>query len=124
MKRRLPTIRKGAVVLAAISVPPLTAHANRHAPSPAHPGSPAAAANAEPIPASAIAKLGKTALDQQDEITRLRQELSDEITSRAIKSLSPWPTTRVVTGSPGQWLALCCSPCRAGQPRTRSSRAR
>ena len=33
MKRRLPTTRKGEPVLAAISLPPLTDDANRHAPS-------------------------------------------------------------------------------------------
>ena len=32
MKRRLPTIRKGETVLAAISLPPLTADANRQTP--------------------------------------------------------------------------------------------
>jgi hypothetical protein len=53
MKRRLPTIRKGEVTLAAISIPPLTADANRHAPSGAHPGKPAAAANAAPTEATA-----------------------------------------------------------------------
>ena len=53
MKRRLPTTRKGEPVLAAISVPPLTDDANRHAPSPSHPGRPAAAANAAPTAASA-----------------------------------------------------------------------
>ena len=53
MKRRLPTIRKGESLLAAISLPPLTDDANRHAPSRSHPGSPAAASNAAPIAASA-----------------------------------------------------------------------
>src|SRR2546429_5976650 len=53
MKRRLPTTRKGEPVLAAISLPPLTDDANRHAPSPGHPGNPAAAANAAPTAASA-----------------------------------------------------------------------
>src|SRR6266516_7285925 len=53
MKRRLPTSRKGEVVLAAISLPPLTEHANRHTPSASHPGRPAAAPNAAPIAASA-----------------------------------------------------------------------
>jgi hypothetical protein len=53
MKRRLPTIRKGEVMLAVISLPPVTADANRQVPCPAQPGSPAAAANAAPIPASA-----------------------------------------------------------------------
>ena len=32
MKRRLPTISQGEVVLAAISLPPLTDDANRHRP--------------------------------------------------------------------------------------------
>src|SRR5438045_3474622 len=53
MKRRLPATRKGEPVLAAISLPPLTDEANRHAPSRSHPGRPAAAANAAPIAASA-----------------------------------------------------------------------
>src|SRR5260370_688325 len=53
MKRRLPTIRKGEVALAAISLPPLTDDANRHTPRPAHPGSAAAASKAAPIAASA-----------------------------------------------------------------------
>ena len=53
MKRRLPTTRKGEPVLAAISLPPLTDAANRHAPSCSHPGKPAAASNAAPIAASA-----------------------------------------------------------------------
>ena len=38
MKRRLPTTRKGEIVLAAISLPPLTDDANRHAPTASHPG--------------------------------------------------------------------------------------
>ena len=37
MKRRLPTTYQGETVLAAISLPPVTAEANRHAPSPAPP---------------------------------------------------------------------------------------
>jgi hypothetical protein len=49
----LPITRKGEPVLAAISLPPLTDAANRHAPSSSHPGRPAAAANAAPIAASA-----------------------------------------------------------------------
>lgn len=53
MKRRLPTIRKGEPLLAAISLPPLTADANRHRPSASHPGSPAAASNAARMAASA-----------------------------------------------------------------------
>ena len=53
MKRRLPTIRKGELLLAAISFPPLTADANRHGPSASHPGSPATASNAALIAASA-----------------------------------------------------------------------
>jgi hypothetical protein len=53
MKRRFPTISQGAIVLAAIRLPPLTAQANRHRPSPAHPGRPAAAPNAAPIAATA-----------------------------------------------------------------------
>ncbi len=53
MKRRLPTIRKGEVALAAISLPPLTDEANRHTPRPAHPGSGHAASKAAPIAASA-----------------------------------------------------------------------
>src|SRR5439155_5046064 len=53
MKRRLPATRKGEPVLAAISLPPLPDDAHRHAPSPAHPGNPAAAANAAPTAASA-----------------------------------------------------------------------
>ena len=40
-------------MLAAISLPPLTDDANRHAPSRRHPGRPAAASNAAPIAASA-----------------------------------------------------------------------
>ena len=35
--------------MAAISLPPVTDEANRHAPSRPHPGRPAAAANAAPI---------------------------------------------------------------------------
>jgi len=53
MKRRLPTTRKGEVVLAATSLPPLTADANRHTPTASHPGKLAAAPNAASIPASA-----------------------------------------------------------------------
>jgi len=53
MKRRLPITYQGEVMLAAISLPPLTADANRHAPSSAHPGRPDAAANAAPIAAAA-----------------------------------------------------------------------
>ena len=53
MKRRLPTTYQGETVLAAISLPPLTDDANRHAPSRSHPGKPAAAENAAPIAASA-----------------------------------------------------------------------
>ena len=53
MKRRLPMIRKGELALAAIRLPPVTADANRHGPSGSQPGSPAAAANAAPIAATA-----------------------------------------------------------------------
>ena len=40
-------------MLAAISLPPLTADANRHSPAASHPGSPAAAPNAAVIAVSA-----------------------------------------------------------------------
>ena len=40
MKRLLPTISQGEVVLAAISLPPLTDDTNRHRPTASHPGSP------------------------------------------------------------------------------------
>ena len=50
MKRRLPTTRKGEIVLAAISLPPLTDDTNRHTPSASHPGKQAAAPNAALIP--------------------------------------------------------------------------
>ena len=53
MKRRLPTTRKGEIMLAAISLPPLTADANRQAPAASQPGSELAAANAAPTAASA-----------------------------------------------------------------------
>jgi hypothetical protein len=53
MKRRLPTISQGEVALAAISLPPLTAQANRHKPAASHPGSAHAAPNAESIAANA-----------------------------------------------------------------------
>ena len=53
MKRRLPTIRKGEIALAAISLPPLTDDANRHRPAASHPGKPAAASNAAVIAVSA-----------------------------------------------------------------------
>ena len=53
MKRRLPIIRKGEDALAASRLPPVTAQANRHRPSAAQPGSPAAAVNAAPIAATA-----------------------------------------------------------------------
>jgi hypothetical protein len=53
MKRRLPTIRKGEIVLAASNLPPLTADANRHRPSASHPGSAVAASNAAAIAVSA-----------------------------------------------------------------------
>lgn len=53
MKRRLPITRKGEIMLAAISLPPLTADANRHSPAAAHPGRAAAAVNAPPTAATA-----------------------------------------------------------------------
>ncbi len=53
MKRRLPITRKGEIMLAAISLPPLTADANRHAPAASQPGSALAAAKAVPIAATA-----------------------------------------------------------------------
>jgi hypothetical protein len=53
MKRLFPTISHGAIVLAANRVPPLTAQANRHRPSPAHPGRPHALSNAAVTAASA-----------------------------------------------------------------------
>ena len=46
MKRLLPMTRKGEVALAASRLPPVTALANRHRPSTAQPGRPAAAVNA------------------------------------------------------------------------------
>src|SRR5262249_5572769 len=48
-----PTTRKGEIMLAAISRPPLTADANRHAPAASHPGRALAAANAAPTAATA-----------------------------------------------------------------------
>src|SRR5262249_59191806 len=53
MKRRAPMIRKGEDALAASRLPPVTTQANRHRPSTAQPGSPAAAVNAAPIAATA-----------------------------------------------------------------------
>src|SRR6266581_8762958 len=53
MKRRLPTTRKSELLLAAISLPPLTDDANRHTPTASHPGRQAAAPNAAPTAASA-----------------------------------------------------------------------
>lgn len=53
MKRRLPTMNQGETVLAATSLPPVTAEANRHAPNRPHPGRAAAAVNAAPIAPSA-----------------------------------------------------------------------
>jgi hypothetical protein len=53
IKRRLPTTYQGETVLAAISLPPVTAEANRHAPRRSYPGGLAAAANAAPIVVSA-----------------------------------------------------------------------
>jgi uncharacterized coiled-coil protein SlyX len=44
-----------------------------------------------------VSNLGRMVIDQGHEITRLRQELDRELTSRAIASLTPRPTTRVVT---------------------------
>jgi hypothetical protein len=41
---------------------------------------------------SLVARLGRMVVEQGQEITRLRQELDRELTSRAIASLSPWPT--------------------------------
>jgi hypothetical protein len=38
-------------------------------------------------------KMGHVLVDQQRQIDRLREELSDEITANAIKHLTPWPTT-------------------------------
>ena len=53
MKRRLPTINQGGFVLVAINIAPHAADTNRHIPSGAHPGSPAAASHAAAIAASA-----------------------------------------------------------------------
>ena len=53
MKRRLPITSQGEDALAASRLPPVTALANRHRPSTAHPGSPAAAANAAEIAVTA-----------------------------------------------------------------------
>jgi hypothetical protein len=49
MKRLLPMTIQGEDTLAASRLPPVTALANRHAPSAAHPGRAAAAVNAAPI---------------------------------------------------------------------------
>jgi hypothetical protein len=58
-KRRLPTTNQGEVVLAAISLPPLTDDANRHRPAISHPGRPAAASNAAVIAVSASRPPGR-----------------------------------------------------------------
>ena len=79
MKRRLPTTRKGEPVLAAISVPPLTDDANRHAPSPSHPGRPAAAANAAPTAASANGRLSGRADHLPAQLHRQRREPGAEL---------------------------------------------
>jgi hypothetical protein len=39
-----------------------------------------------------VGDLGRMVVDQGQEIERLRHELDHEMTSRAIASLSPWPT--------------------------------
>lgn len=48
MKRLPPMTSQGEDALAASRLPPVTALANRHAPSTAHPGRPDAASNAAP----------------------------------------------------------------------------
>lgn len=53
MKRRLPTIINGTSVLAASSLPPLTAETNRHRPTAHQPGKPVAASHEPSIASSA-----------------------------------------------------------------------
>jgi hypothetical protein len=53
MKRRLPTINQGESVLVAISFPPLIVEMNRHNPTCAQPGNPAAARHAATTAANA-----------------------------------------------------------------------
>jgi hypothetical protein len=53
MKRRLPTTNQSEFVLVPSSAPPLTADKNRHDPTAAQPGNPAAACQAAAIAANA-----------------------------------------------------------------------
>lgn len=53
MKRRLPTTIQSGFVLAAINIAPVAADTNRHDPSAAHPGRPAAASQAATMAANA-----------------------------------------------------------------------
>ena len=53
MKRRLPTIIESGFVLVAINIAPQAAETNRHHPSAAQPGRPAAASHAAAMAASA-----------------------------------------------------------------------
>jgi hypothetical protein len=43
------------------------------------------------------AQLGSTVIKLQGDVDRLQAQMSHELTSRAIQSLSPWPTRHVVT---------------------------
>jgi hypothetical protein len=75
MKRRVPMISQGEVALAASRLPPVTALANRHCPSAAQPGRPAAAVNAAPA-AVVPPPSGLTAADLEDAIRQAAANLT------------------------------------------------
>ena len=90
MKRRLPTTYQGETVLAAISRPPVTAEANRHAPTRRHPGSPAAAANAAPTAASANrARPGRRRDRRTAQLHRQRRERHPQLPAAGPEPADP-----------------------------------
>jgi len=79
MKRRVPMIRKGEDALAASRLPPVTAQANRHRPSTAQPGSPAAAVNAAEMIVGDLPRFTAVSIGWHDDVNDAREDIAQAI---------------------------------------------
>ena len=102
MKRLLPTISQGEVVLAAISLPPLTDDTNRHRPTASHPGKPAAASNASVIAVKRkAARLSRRADRLAAQIDGQRRERDPEFPGTCPEPAHPAPRRGMRHAGPG-----------------------
>ena len=120
MKRRLPTIRKGEAVLAAISLPPLTDDANRHRPSrPAIPASPPPRRMPRRSRPAQTGPAQRRADRLPAQLHRQRRERDAELPGARPEPPHPAPRRRMRHPRPGRRRP---DPARAARPPARSPR--